>query len=111
MTGKQLLIAVLLGAAALIQFLCVLGVWLMPHVYDRLHFLTPATSVAPWLVAGAVWTREAMAHQGIVALLVAVFMLVFQPVLTHATIRAARAHQLGDWRPRPGETVHRRSPA
>ncbi len=111
MSGKQVLIAVLLGGAALVQLLCVLGVWLMPHVYDRLHFLTPATSVAPWLVAGAIWTREAMAHQGIMALLVAVFMLVFQPVITHATIRAARTRDLGDWRARPNETVHRKASA
>jgi monovalent cation/proton antiporter MnhG/PhaG subunit len=109
-SGKEVLIAVLLGGAALIQFLGVLGVWLMPNAYDRIHFLTPATSVAPWLVAGAVWTREAMAHQGIIALLVAVFLLVFQPVITHATIRAARTHELGDWRQRPGETVHRKAP-
>jgi monovalent cation/proton antiporter MnhG/PhaG subunit len=108
MTWKDVLIAVLLGSAALIQFLCVLGVWLMPHVFDRLHFVTPATSVAPWLVAGAVWTREAMNHQGIFALLVAVFLLLFGPVITHATARAARMDQRGDWRERPGERVHRR---
>jgi len=108
-TGKHVLIAVLLGGAVAIQVLCVLGVWLMPHVYDRLHFLTPATSVAPWFVAGAVWTQNALAHQGIMALLVAVFLLVFQPVLTYATIRAARSRELGDWRARPGETFHRKA--
>ncbi len=107
MSGKQILSAVLLGSAGLIQFLCVLGVWRMPHLHDRLHFLTPATSVAPWLVAGAVWTREALDHQGIVALLVAVFLLLFGPVLTHATARAARMREHGDWRIRAGETVHR----
>jgi multicomponent Na+:H+ antiporter subunit G len=80
----------------------------MPHLFDRLHFVTPLTSVAPWLVAGAVWTREAMDHQGIVALFVAVFLLVFGPVLTHATARAARMHRSdGEWREQPGETVHR----
>jgi monovalent cation/proton antiporter MnhG/PhaG subunit len=107
-TGRQIVIGVLLGGAGLLQFLCVLGVWFMPHVFDRLHFVTPLTSVVPWLVAGAVWTREAMDHQGIMALLVAVFLLVFGPVLTHATARAARMHGHDDWRQRPDETVHRR---
>ena len=71
MKPTDVVVAVLLGLAGLIQALCVLGVWLMPHVFDRLHFLTPATSVAPWLVAAAIWTREALDHQGIAALLVA----------------------------------------
>ena len=110
MSGKQLLVDVLLAGAAVVQLFCVVGVWRMPHLYDRVHFLAPATSVAPWLVAGAVWTREAMAHQGIVALLIAVFMLVFQPVLTHALLRAARIAEHGDWRPRREETVHRKEP-
>ena len=79
----------------------------MPHVYDRLHFLTPATSVAPWLVAVAIWTREEMNHSGVMALLVAVLLLVFQPVLSHATARAARLRRHGDWREQREETVHR----
>jgi len=108
MTAKEVVNAVLLGAAWLVQVLCVLGVWRMPHLYDRLHFITPATSVAPWLVAAAVWVREAMDHQGIVALLVALFLLLFGPVLTHATARAARLREHGDWRPDRGEKVHRR---
>ena len=107
MTATQWVVAVLLGAAGFTQLLCVLGVWLMPHAFDRVHFLGPAAAVAPWLVAGAVWAREALAHQGIVALLIAVFMLVSQPVLTHATIRAARIREHGDWRARSDETVHR----
>jgi multicomponent Na+:H+ antiporter subunit G len=103
----HVVVAVLLVAAVLVQVLCVLGVWLMPHFYDRLHFLTPATSVAAPLMAGAVVVREALDHQGIFAILVAVVLLVLGPVLSHATARAARIRSLGDWHPRPDETVHR----
>jgi len=105
--ATHILVDVLLGLAVLIQILCVLGVWQMPHLFDRLHFLTPVTSLAPWLVGGAVWARELLDHQGIVALLVAMFLLVWQPVLSHSTARAARIRDLGDWRPVRGETVHR----
>jgi monovalent cation/proton antiporter MnhG/PhaG subunit len=105
MAATHLVVDLLLGLAVLIQILCVLGVWRMPNVLDRLHFLAPATSVAPWLVAGAIWTRELLDHQGIVALLIAVLMLGWQPVLAHVTARAAMAGERD--RPRPAE----RSPA
>ena len=99
--ATHLVVDVLLGLAVPLQILCMLGVWRMPNVLDRLHFLAPATSVAPWLVAGAIWTRELLDHQGIVALLVAVLMLGWQPVLAHLTARAAMTPESG--RPRPAE--------
>ena len=107
MSGTDVVVAVLLGLAGVLQLASVLGVLLMPHQYDRLHFLTPATSVAPWLAAGAIWTKEALDHAGVVSLLVAVFLLVFQPVLSHATARAARLREHGEWREQQRETVHR----
>jgi multisubunit Na+/H+ antiporter MnhG subunit len=75
----------------------------MPHVFDRIHFLAPATSVAPLLVAGAVVARESLNHRGIMAVLVAGFLLVFSPILAHATIRAARVRRHGDWKLQPDE--------
>jgi len=107
MAWSDVLVAVLLGLAVVVQLGSVLGLLLMPHVYDRLHFLAPATSVAPVLVAGAVVTREALDHQGIIAVLIAVFLFAFQPVLTHATARAARIREHGDWRLQPGEAARR----
>ena len=50
------------------------------------------------LSIGAVLARESLSHQGIVAVLVALFLWVSGPVLTHATARAARVGELGDWR-------------
>ena len=76
-----------------------------PHLYDRLHYLGPASGLGPLLVAGAVVARESLNHQGIEALLVAGVLLVFGPVLTHAMARAARIREHGDWTIRPGERV------
>ena len=104
---KEVLVGVLLGAVVLINALCVIGLLLMPNLMDRLHYLAPATSVAAPLMAGAVVVREALDHQGIVAILVAVLLLVLGPVVTHATARAARVRSLGDWHQRPDEKVHR----
>jgi multicomponent Na+:H+ antiporter subunit G len=104
---KEVLVGVLLGSVVLINALSVLGLLFMPNLMDRLHFLTPATSVAGPLMAGAVVTTEALDHQGIIAILMAVILLVFGPVITHATARAARIRELGDWNAKPGERVHR----
>ena len=89
------------------QLLSCLGVILMPNLMDRLHFLTAATSLGPAFIAGAIVTREALNHQGIFAVLIAVFLLCFGPVLTHATARAVRIRRHGDWRGQPDEKVHR----
>jgi multisubunit Na+/H+ antiporter MnhG subunit len=104
---KDVLIDSLLALSVLVQLACVWGLVAMPHVFDRIHFLGPATSAAPVLVAGAVVARESLSHRGIMAVLVAGFLLVFSPVLTHATIRAARVRRHGDWKLQPQEKAHR----
>ncbi|HEY7282372.1 MAG TPA: monovalent cation/H(+) antiporter subunit G [Actinomycetota bacterium] len=91
-------VAVLLGLALVTTVVSALGLLLMPNLFDRLHYLGPATTVAPVLVAAAVVAAEAFDHQGIEAVLLAVFLVLFQPVLTHATARAARIRDRGDWR-------------
>ena len=105
MTWKAILVDVLLGAGVTVQLVSVLGLVAMPHVFDRLHFLTPASSVGAPLVAGAVIAQEALSHQGIAAAVVACFVFAYGPVLTHATARAARMRAGGDWRPGPEDTV------
>jgi multicomponent Na+:H+ antiporter subunit G len=106
-TAKDALIGALLVLAVLVQLGCCVGLLVMPNLPDRLHFLTPASSLAPALVAGAVVAKESLDHQGIVAILVALFLMVFTPVISHATARAARVARSGDWRGTPGEIVHR----
>ncbi|HJP64830.1 MAG TPA: monovalent cation/H(+) antiporter subunit G [Actinomycetota bacterium] len=105
MTVRDVIADVLLGLGIASTVVATLGVLLMPHVFDRLHYLAPATSVGGPLVALAVVVRESLSHQGIVALLVAAFLVVFGSVLTHATARAARSAHHGRWGPRPGEAV------
>jgi multicomponent Na+:H+ antiporter subunit G len=106
MTPKEFFIAALLAIGVLVQLLSCLGVIFMPNLMDRLHFLTPATSLGPAFIAGAIVTKEALNHQGIFAVLIAAFLLCFGPVLTHATARAARIRRHGDWRIQPDEKVH-----
>ena len=104
---RQTVVDVLLVLTILVQLVSAVGVLAMPNLMDRMHYLGPASTVAPWLLAAAVVVTERFDHQGIVTLLLAVFLLVFQPVVTHATARAARIRELGDWRVQPDEKVRR----
>jgi multicomponent Na+:H+ antiporter subunit G len=103
----DVVIAVLLIVGVAIQLICCIGVIAMPNLMDRLHFLTPATSFGPAFIMTAILIEEKFDHQGIVAILVAAILLLFGPVLTHATARAARIRDHGDWPIQPGEKAHR----
>jgi len=105
MSPGEWVVWVLLPVGVAVEVISVVGVLVMPTVYDRLHFLGPASGLGPLLIAGAVVARESLDHQGIEALVVAGFLLVYGAVLTHATARAARIRDRGEWRVRPGEAV------
>lgn len=97
----HLAILVLLGIGAAAIWIGVLGVLLMPGVYDRLHFMGVAGTLGVVSITAAVLVQERLHAPGIKTLLVATILLVMNPVLTHATARAARNRQFGDWRLRP----------
>ena len=74
----------------------------MRGVYRKLHFVTPVALVAPVLVARAVFVRPGFGENTGQTLLALLFVVFAGPFLTHATIRAARIREQGDWRPRGG---------
>lgn len=81
--------AVLLGVGVVIELLCAVGVLVMRHPFNRLHYLAPATTLGPLAIAAAVLVAESDAQAKIKSVLVAVILLATGPVLTHATARAA----------------------
>ncbi len=91
-TDGLLTLAVLTVAAAS------LGLLLMPDAYSRLHYVTPAAVVAPVLVTLAVFVRQGLDIDTGQTAVMAVFMLIAAPYLSHATIRAIRVRETGDWR-------------
>lgn len=105
MTWQAIAAAVLLALGVGIELLCCLGLLLMENVYDRLHYLGPATILGPIAIAAAVVLEEALSTAGIKALLIAGVLIVTGPVLTHATARAIRTRQFGSWEPQPSEEV------
>jgi multicomponent Na+:H+ antiporter subunit G len=75
----------------------------MRDVYQKLHFVTPISLIAPALVAVAVLVQQGFSENTVETWLALLFLIVAGPFLTHATIRAARIRETGDWRLRRGD--------
>jgi multisubunit Na+/H+ antiporter MnhG subunit len=100
---RQIIADALLGLAVLVVAASALGVLTMPDAYQKLHYVTPAAVVAPALTALAIGVQEGLnssTGQTCVALF---FLVVAGPFLSHATIRAIRVREHGDWRLKPAE--------
>ena len=91
----------LLALAVLVVAASALGVMIMPSAYARLHYVTPAAVVAPVLVALAVFVTEGPDENTGETVVALVFMIAAAPFLSHATMRAIRVREAGDWRGRP----------
>ncbi len=103
MIVREIFADTLLGLATAIVLASSVGVLVMRDVYDKLHFVTPAALVAPVLVTLAVLIRARLSATTAETFLVLLFMVIAGPYLTHATIRAARVREQGDWR---GDGAH-----
>jgi monovalent cation/proton antiporter MnhG/PhaG subunit len=89
---------VLLALAVLTVAGAALGVAVMPDAYARLHYVTPAVVVAPVFVTLAIFIEEGLDENTGETIVALFFMLVAAPFLSHATIRAMRVRERGDWR-------------
>jgi multisubunit Na+/H+ antiporter MnhG subunit len=75
-----------------------IGVLVMRDPYQKLHFVTPAGLIAPALVALAVMVQLGVYENTGETFLALFFMIIAGPFLSHATIRAIRVRETGDWR-------------
>jgi len=89
---------VLLALAVLIVISASVGVLVMRDPYQKLHFVTPAALVAPVLVTLAVLVRMGLDENTGETCLALLFMGIAGPFLSHATVRAIRIRDRGDWR-------------
>lgn len=98
--SEQIAIGILLGAAVLLVLASMVGMLAMRDVYQRVHYITPIAVVAPLLVAVAVTLREGWDQNTGATWLAVGFVVLVSPFLSHATLRAARIREQGDWRGR-----------
>ncbi len=94
MSGNAI-VDVLLALGVAGELLCCLGVALMRTVYDRLHYLSAATAVPPFLFLAALLVREGLGSETLDAAAAVAILFLAGPVLVHATARAARRMDVG----------------
>lgn len=100
---RDIVTDVLLALAVLVVAASAAGVLTMRDAAARLHYVTPAAVVAPVLVAVAIFVRQGLDENTGETLVALFFMVVAGPYLSHATIRAIRVREYGDWRLTRGE--------
>jgi multicomponent Na+:H+ antiporter subunit G len=110
LSPRELAVLALLALGVGVTLLSCLGVLVMRDAYDRLHYTAPAGVLAPLAIAAAVVLEERLSAAGIKAVLVALVLVATNPVLGHATARAARIRQFGEWRVREEEREGGASP-
>ena len=92
---------VLLALAVLIVVASAVGLLTVRDAYARVHYVTPAAVVAPVLVALAIFVAQGLDQNTGETAVALVFMVIAAPFLSHATMRAIRVREEGDWRGRP----------
>ncbi len=102
MTVHGIVADFLLGLAALVVLASSAGILVMRDAYQKLHYVTPIAVVAPVIIALAVLVQSGWTENSGETWLGVLFMLAGGPFLAHATIRAARIREHGDWRPGVG---------
>jgi monovalent cation/proton antiporter MnhG/PhaG subunit len=97
LSARDLAVVVLLVLGVGVTLLSCAGVLVMRNPYDRLHYTGPAAVLAPVAIAAAVVLEERLSAAGVKAVLVALVLVTTNPVLGHATARAARIRGVGQW--------------
>lgn len=101
---REIIAYVLLAMASAVVLASSAGLLLMRDANAKLHYVTPIALVAPVLVGLAVLAKSGLTEDTIQTWLAALFLVISSPFLAHATARAARIREHGDWRlyPDPG---------
>jgi monovalent cation/proton antiporter MnhG/PhaG subunit len=97
------LVDVLVGLGVGAQLLCVAGCVAMRSVYDRLHYVSAGTTIGPFLILAAVLGKEGLTSAGLEAIAAVALLFLVNPIVVHATARAARKIDFGDVEPTPEE--------
>lgn len=86
----EIAVAALLTIGVLGFALTSIGLLVCRDVFDQIHYLAPGSLVGSIAISAAVLLHGGFSQAGAKAILIAILLLLSNPVLSHATARAAR---------------------
>lgn len=98
-------VAILLGIGVLAFAFTALGLLFSRDLYDQIHYLAPGSILGSICFAAATLLHEGFSQSGSKAILIAVLLLIGNPILSHATARAGRIRRNQQVLPKEGEHV------
>jgi multisubunit Na+/H+ antiporter MnhG subunit len=101
----RLIVAVLVWFAAGSALLSCVGMVAVRDHFPRMHFMAPVADISAVLLVAAVGMQEGWGQELIKTALVCAVLIVMNAVLAHATARATRVREYGEWTAQPGEAL------
>jgi multisubunit Na+/H+ antiporter MnhG subunit len=95
---RSVAVDVILAAAVAVVLASAVGLLVMRDAYQRIHYVTPLALIAPVLLGLAILVQSGLSESSGQTWLALLFIVIAGPFLSHATIRAARIRETGDWR-------------
>lgn len=86
--AQAVIVDVLLGLAVAVVLISAAGVLLMRDAYQKVHYVTPISVVAPVLAGLAIAVQSGWTISTGQSWLVVAVMVIASPFLAHATVRA-----------------------
>jgi multicomponent Na+:H+ antiporter subunit G len=86
----------LLAAGLLIMLLSCLGMAALRDPMDRLHLVTPASTLGVGAIAAAVVVHEGVDASGLSAMVLAAIVAATNPLVSHATARSIAVRRRAD---------------
>ncbi len=105
MSASEIIVGVLLAVGILAFAFTSLGLLISKDLYDQIHYLAPGSIVGSIAFVAAVLVHEGLSQAGAKALLIALLLVIANPILSHATARAGRIRRNQQVEPKPGEQV------
>src|ERR1700761_7895070 len=98
---RAVAVDIFLALGAAVAILSSVGILVMRDAYQRLHYVTPISLLAPVSIGIAILIQSGWSSRSAQTWLAIGFMAIASPYLSHATMRAARIRATGDWRLTP----------
>jgi multicomponent Na+:H+ antiporter subunit G len=102
---SETIVAVLLGIGVLGFAFTALGLLFSRDLYNQIHYLAPGSIFGSLAFAAAAVVHEGFSQSGTKAILIALILLISNPVLSHATARAGRIRRSQQVLPKPNERI------